>query len=68
MATFSAIVLALAPGYEAVTWIVGGVIAGYCDTGSVAMATPPRIIIRIAMTFERTGLSMKYRENISSGY
>jgi hypothetical protein len=30
------------------------------------MATPPSSIITMAMTLERTGLSMKNRENIRS--
>jgi hypothetical protein len=47
-----------------VTITVGGVMAGNCATGRVTMAMPPRSIITKAMTFERTGLSMKNRENI----
>ncbi len=34
VATVSATVLALAPGYVAVTWTVGGATSGYCATGS----------------------------------
>src|SRR5579863_4944731 len=64
-ATVSTSVLALAPGYVVVTWIVGGVMFGYCATGSVNSATPPITSVRIAMTLARTGRSMKNFEIIA---
>src|SRR3954469_13913398 len=58
-ATVSITVLALAPGYRVVTCTVGGTTSGYCATARLNSATPPIRIIRIAMTLERTGRSMK---------
>src|SRR5262245_38614681 len=36
--------------------------AGYCSTGSRCSATIPKMIVTIAMTFAKTGRSMKKRE------
>src|SRR5579875_260522 len=58
-ATVSINACALAPGYRAVTTMVGGTTLGYCDTGSAKIATAPISTIRIAMTFARTGRSIK---------
>ena len=46
-----------------VTCTVGGVIGGYCEIGSWKIATPPSRTMRNAMTFARTGRSMKNLEN-----
>ena len=62
-ATVSATVCALAPGYMAFTTTVGGVISGYCSMGSPSTATPPTIIVMIAMTLAKIGRSMKNRLN-----
>src|SRR5690349_10698772 len=56
-------VLALAPGYRVVTCTTGGVIGGYCATGSTLNATAPTSTITMASTFERIGRSMKNLEN-----
>src|SRR5437588_2886711 len=40
-AMVSATVWALAPGYPQATWMVGGVISGYCAIGSPARAISP---------------------------
>ena len=45
------------------TCTVGGVIGGYCEIGSWKIATPPSRTMRNAMTFARTGRSMKNLEN-----
>src|SRR5262245_49460770 len=66
-ATVSTSTRALAPGYRAVTWTVGGVIGGYCATGSCSSATAPIRIISRASTLARTGRSMKYLENMADG-
>src|SRR5262245_29740287 len=58
-ATVSAITCALAPGNTVVTRITGGAICGYCATGSVRYATPPRITIRIEITHATIGRRMK---------
>src|SRR6185503_2584035 len=42
---------------------VGGVIGGYCETGSTKSATAPSRIVTNAMTFARTGRSMKNLAN-----
>ena len=46
---------------------MGGVISGYCATGSVNTATSPSSVIRIDGTEARIGRSMKKRENIAAG-
>jgi hypothetical protein len=51
-----------------VTCTVGGTTSGYCATASENSATPPIRIIRIAMTLERTGRSMKNFEIMAGSY
>ena len=63
-ATVSAITLAFAPGYLAVTWIVGGEISGYSAIGSSAAAMTPSRTMTSEITHARTGRSMKNRANI----
>src|SRR5258708_25412152 len=58
-ATVSITVLADAPGYRVVTCTVGGTTSGYCATARLNNDTPPIRIIRIAMTLESTGRSIK---------
>ncbi len=48
------------------TWTVGGVIGGYCETGRTPSATAPSRIVTNAMTFARTGRSMKNRASMES--
>src|SRR5207302_7181288 len=62
-ATVSATTLALAPGYWQVTETVGGVISGYCATGSLATETTPASVITMEMTDARMGRLMKTRES-----
>jgi hypothetical protein len=50
---------ALAPGYEADTRTVGGVMCGYCATGSSGSDTAPASTIRIARTDAKIGRAMK---------
>src|SRR3954465_13777356 len=59
VATLSATVLALAPGYVAVTCTVGGATSGYCAIGSCTSATPPTIRMTIDSTEAKIGRSMK---------
>src|SRR3954454_13106668 len=59
VATVSPTVLALAPGYVAVTCTVGGATSGYCAIGSCVSATPPTIRIRTESTEAKIGRSMK---------
>src|SRR4051794_22033675 len=61
----SATTLASAPGYWHMTWIVGGVICGYCAIGSVKTAMPPVSVMTIDNTLAKIGRSMKKRENKS---
>ena len=63
-ATVSATTWALAPGYVAETWTVGGVISGYCAIGRPLRVTTPAITITIETTVAKIGLSMKNFENI----
>src|SRR5262249_9880419 len=63
-ATVSITVLALAPGYLVVTEIVGGTTLGYCEIGSRIRETRPMRTNTKAKTLERTGRSMKNRENM----
>lgn len=44
------------------TWIVGGVISGYSEIGSVNAASVPASVIKIEMTDAKTGRLMKNRE------
>src|SRR5690349_12387770 len=59
VATVSATVLALAPGYVAVTCTVGGATSGYCAIGNCVSATPPTIRITSDSTVAKMGRSMK---------
>src|SRR5207249_5730512 len=62
-ATVSATTLALAPGYDAETSTVGGVMSGYWATGSVTSATLPAKTITMDRTEAKIGRLMKKREN-----
>src|SRR2546422_10970012 len=64
-ATVSAITWALATGYRAVTWTVGGVISGYSAIGRRPAAMPPSRTMTIEMTHARTGRSMKKRATMT---
>src|SRR3954468_18344277 len=66
VATVSATVLALAPGYVAVTWTVGGATSGYCAIGSCVSETTPTIRMTIDSTAAKIGRSMKKREIIAA--
>src|SRR3954454_95899 len=66
VATVSPTVLALAPGYVAVTCTVGGATSGYCAIGSCVSATPPTIRITIDKTLAKMGRSMKKWEITAS--
>src|SRR6478752_2748399 len=61
-ATVSRTVRALAPGYEAVTTMVGGVTSGYWATGRVTRATAPARVMTMDRTEAKIGRSMKKRE------
>ena len=63
-ATVSITVFGLAPGYLVVTETVGGTTLGYCDTGNRSSETSPISTNTIASTLERTGRSIKNRENM----
>ena len=58
-ATVSASVSADAPGYMAVTAIVGGAMSGYCDSGSSGSANAPIRVMNTAMTPAKIGRSIK---------
>src|SRR5438105_39546 len=62
-ATVSATTWALAPGYDADTSTVGGVISGYCATGSVKAAMKPPSTVTMDSTEAKIGRLMKKREN-----
>src|SRR5208283_2689213 len=64
VATVSATTLALAPGYAAVTEMVGGVTSGYCATGSRTRATRPTRTITTERTVAKIGRSTKKRANM----
>ena len=49
-----------------VTRTVGGVMAGYCSTGSRQTEIAPSKIVTIAMTFAKIGRSIKNREIIAA--
>src|SRR3954471_23786018 len=66
VATVSATVLALAPGYVAVTWTVGGATSGYWAIGNCVSATPPTIRNTIDRTVAKIGRSMKKWEITAS--
>ena len=59
VATVSATVTALAPGYVAVTCTVGGVTSGYWAIGNCGTATAPRMTMTIDRTVAKIGRSMK---------
>src|SRR5204862_801406 len=63
-ATVSATTWALAPGYLAVTWTVGGVISGYSATGRRAAAMAPSRTMTRDITQARTGRSTKIRASM----
>src|SRR5436190_127476 len=62
-ATVSATTWALAPGYDAETSTVGGVISGYCATGKFISAMAPASVTTMDSTAAKIGRSMKKREN-----
>src|SRR2546423_11004626 len=53
-ATVSATTWALAPGNWQATWMVGGVISGYCATGRLTTAIRPTSTLKIEMTHAKT--------------
>ena len=59
VATVSAIVCALAPGYVAVTTTVGGAISGWRSIGRFSAAMIPTTMIVIETTAASTGRSVK---------
>src|SRR5262249_3357702 len=59
MVTLFSTTSALAPGYEAVTRTVGGVMRGNWATGRNGRHTEPAKVIRIASTAAKTGRPMK---------
>src|SRR5438132_14276905 len=63
-ATVSATTFALAPGYVAEMFTVGGTTSGYCAIGSVCRATRPMITMTIDRTVAKIGRSTKKRANI----
>src|SRR5471030_1733224 len=65
-ATVSATTCALAPGYDADTSTVGGVISGYCATGKVNSAMVPPSTITMDSTEAKIGRLMKNLENTVS--
>src|SRR6185436_13134918 len=60
--TVSSSVLADAPGYVAITEMVGGAMLGYCAMGRLVIESAPASMITIAMTHAKTGRSMKNRD------
>src|SRR4051812_36369111 len=62
-ATVLATTSALAPGKDADTSTVGGVISGYCVTGSRTTKIPPARVMTIDSTEAKMGRLMKKREN-----
>src|SRR6185369_731844 len=63
-ATVSATTFALAPGYVAETFTVGGTTSGYCAIGRPFSDTRPMITITIESTVAKTGRSTKNFANI----
>ena len=57
--TKSAMVLAFAPGYEARTTTVGGVMDGYSSMGKLRKETKPAMMIRIESTVANMGRLIK---------
>src|SRR3954471_3154554 len=64
VAAVPATTLALAPGYVAVTEIVGGATSGYWAIGSCVRATTPTMTMTIDSTVAKMGRSMKKWVNI----
>src|SRR5262249_2829119 len=64
VATVSATTLALAPGYDAGTLTVGGVISGYWAIGNLISATRPMMMMTMEMTVAKTGRSTKNRASM----
>src|SRR6516164_9459669 len=62
-ATSSDKVFGSAPGYCAVTTIVGGVISGNCATGKSAKAMQPRRTVTTEITIAKIGRSIKKCDN-----
>ena len=60
--TVEATTSALAPGYWPDTLMIGGAISGYWAIGSRKNATAPRMMIKIEITPEKIGRSIKKRE------
>src|SRR5262245_50976427 len=52
-------VSAEAPGYEALIWMEGGAMVGYCSTGSEKIDSAPATMIAIASAIAKIGRSMK---------
>jgi hypothetical protein len=65
--TVSSSVWADAPGYVALIAMVGGAIAGYCETGSARIDSTPASMMVIAITHAKIGRSMKYLDTGSTG-
>src|SRR6516164_7577268 len=59
VATVRATVSADAPGYDAVTFTVGGTISGYCATGRIVSAPSPKSVTKMLSTVAKRGRSMK---------
>src|ERR1700722_18968585 len=57
--TVSSSVFAEAPGYVAVTEMLGGAILGYCATGRLLIDNTPSTIRMMATTQAKTGRSMQ---------
>src|SRR5262245_58701894 len=64
VATVVATTLAFAPGYIAVTSIVGGATSGYCESGKRKRETPPIMTMTTERTVAKMGRSTKKRVNI----
>src|SRR5215467_6339857 len=59
VATVRATVSADAPGYDVVTFTVGGTISGYWATGRIASAPRPTAVTKMLSTDAKRGRSMK---------
>lgn len=59
VATACDTVVALAPGYDALIFTTGGVICGYWSIGRRVSPMNPTMTMRMEMTIEKTGWSMK---------
>src|SRR6476619_6995007 len=58
-ATVSATTFELAPGYVQLTCTVGGVISGYCATGTMKTAMLPASVMMTEITAAKIGRLMK---------